>query len=42
MSVTMDHKKLQAIAEEVAKDVETPTDLTKRSAFLTKLTIEAG
>jgi putative transposase len=42
MSITMNHKKLQAIAEELAKDVKTPADLTSLSAFLTKLTIEAA
>ena len=38
----MDHKKLQAMAEELAKDVKTPADLTSLSAFLTKLTVEAA
>jgi len=38
----MDHKKLQAMAEELAKDVKTPDDLNQLSAFLTKLTVEAA
>jgi putative transposase len=42
MSITMDHKKLQAMAEELARDVKTPADLTSLSAFLTKLTVEAA
>jgi len=42
MSTVMDHKKLQAMAEELAKDVKTPDDLNQLSAFLTKLTVEAA
>ena len=38
----MNQKKLQAIAEELAKDVKTPEDLSQLSAFLTKLTVEAA
>ena len=38
----MDHKKLQAMAEELAKDVKTPDHLNQLSAFLTKLTVEAA
>ena len=38
----MDHKKLQAMAEELAKDVKTPDELNQLSAFLTKLTVEAA
>ena len=38
----MDHKKLQAMAEELAKDIKTPEDLGQLSAFLTKLTVEAA
>ncbi|NRB40240.1 MAG: IS256 family transposase [Pseudomonadales bacterium] len=38
----MDNKKLQAMAEELAKDVKTPEDLSQLSAFLTKLTVEAA
>lgn len=42
MSYTMDNKKLQAMAEELAKDLKTPEDLSQLSAFLTKLTVEAA
>ena len=38
----MDNKKLQAMAEELAKDLKTPEDLSQLSAFLTKLTVEAA
>ena len=38
----MDQAKLQAMAEELAKDVKTPEDLNQLSAFLTKLTVEAA
>jgi transposase-like protein len=38
----MDHKKLQAMAEELAKDLKTPEDLSQLSAFLTKMTVEAA
>lgn len=38
----MDKKQLQAMAEELAKDVKTPEDLSQLSAFLTKLTVEAA
>ena len=38
----MNHKKLQAMAEELAKDIKTPGDLGQLSAFLTKLTVEAA
>jgi putative transposase len=38
----MDTKKLQALANELAKDVKTPKDLNELSAFLTKLTVEAA
>ena len=38
----MDNKKLQAMAEELAKDVKTPEELSQLSAFLTKLTVEAA
>ncbi|MFT5635092.1 MAG: putative transposase [Cognaticolwellia sp.] len=37
----MDKKKLQAMAEELAKDIRTPDDLSQLSAYLTKLTVEA-
>tara|TARA_B110000027_G_scaffold127158_1_gene146226 strand:- start:78 stop:1304 length:1227 start_codon:yes stop_codon:yes gene_type:complete len=42
MSKMMNHKKLQAMAEELAKDIKTPGDLGQLSAFLTKLTVEAA
>lgn len=42
MSKTMDHKKLKAMAEELAKDLKTPEDLSQLSAFLTKMTVEAA
>lgn len=38
----MDKRKLQAMANELAKDVKTPEDLSILSAFLTKLTVEAA
>lgn len=38
----MDSKKLQAMAEELAKDIRTPDDLSQLSAYLTKLTVEAA
>ena len=38
----MNKQKLQAMAEELAKDVKTPEDLSQLSAFLTKLTVEAA
>jgi hypothetical protein len=37
----MNHKKHQAMAEELANDLKTPEDLSQLSAFLTKLTVEA-
>ena len=42
MSNLMNSKKLQAMAEELAKDLKTPEDLSQLSAFLTKLTVEAA
>lgn len=42
MNNIMDHKKLQAFAEELAKDIKTPEDLSAFSAHLTKLTVEAA
>ncbi len=42
MSIIMDQKKLKALAEELAKDVKTPEDLSALSAQLTKLTVEAA
>jgi putative transposase len=41
MSNTMDKRKLQAMANELAKDVKTPEDHSTLSASLTKLTVEA-
>ena len=38
----MDKDKLQALANELAKDVKTPADLSTLSSFLTKLTVEAA
>ena len=38
----MNEQKLQAMAEELAKDIKTPEDLSQLSAFLTKLTVEAA
>lgn len=38
----MDKDKLQAFANELAKDVKTPEDLSTLSAILTKLTVEAA
>jgi hypothetical protein len=42
MSITMNNKNLQAMANELAKDVKIPEDLNNLSAFLTKLTVEAA
>jgi len=38
----MDQEKLQALAEELAKDLKTPEDLNALSAQLTKITVEAA
>ena len=38
----INNKKLQAMAEELAKDLKTPDDLSQLSATLTKLTVEAA
>jgi len=38
----MNQKKLQALAEELAKDLKTPEDLSALSAQLTKITVEAA
>lgn len=35
----MNKDKLQALANELAKDVKTPDDLSQLSAMLTKLTV---
>jgi putative transposase len=42
MSNQMEHKKRQAMAEELTKDLKTPEDLSQLSAFLTQLTGEAA
>ena len=42
MSRVMNQKKLQALAEELAKDLKTPEDLSALSAQLTKITVEAA
>lgn len=42
MSKTMNKNKLQALAEELAKDLKTPEDLSALSAQLTKITVEAA
>jgi putative transposase len=41
MSKTMNQKRIQALAEELAKDRKTPEDLSALSAQLTKITVEA-
>ena len=38
----MNKNKLQAFADELAKDVKTPEDLSQLSAMLTKMTVEAA
>ena len=38
----MNNKKLQELAEELAKDLKTPEDLNALSAQLTKITVEAA
>ena len=38
----MNQKKIQALAEELAKDLKTPEDLSALSAHLTKITVEAA
>jgi len=38
----MNKDKMQAIADELAKDIKTPDDLSQLSAMLTKLTVEAA
>lgn len=38
----MDKDKLQALANELAKDIKTPEDLSSLSSMLTKLTVEAA
>ncbi|MEH6631803.1 MAG: IS256 family transposase, partial [Halopseudomonas aestusnigri] len=38
----MTNDKLKALAAELAKDIKTPEDLSRLSAHLTKLTVEAA
>jgi transposase-like protein len=38
----MDHKRLQELAAELAKDIKTPEDLATLSAQLTKITVAAA
>lgn len=42
MSITMDKKKLTALACELAKDIKTSDDLSALSAELTKRTVEVA
>ena len=42
MGITMNEKKLKALANELAKDLKTPEDLTALTAQLTKITVEAA
>ena len=42
MGITMNEKKLKALANELAKDLKTPEDLSKLTAQLTKITVEAA
>jgi putative transposase len=42
MNKLMDKKKLQALANELAKDLKTPEDLSQLTAQLTKMTVEAA
>ena len=42
MTNLMDKDKLQTLANELAKDIKTPEDLSSLSAMLTKLTVEAA
>jgi len=42
MGTTMNEKKLKALANELAKDLKTPEDLTALTAQLTKITVEAA
>lgn len=42
MGITMNDKKLKALANELAKDLKTPEDLSKLTAQLTKITVEAA
>ena len=42
MSTSMNKEKIQALANELAKEVKTPDDLSQLSAMLTKMTVEAA
>ncbi len=42
MGITMNEKKLKALANELAKDIKTPEDLSTLTAHLTKITVEAA
>jgi transposase-like protein len=42
MSISMNKEKMQAFANELAKEVKTPEDLSQLSAMLTKMTVEAA
>lgn len=42
MGITMNEKKLKALANELVKDLKTPKDLSKLTAQLTKITVETA
>jgi len=42
MSILMNKEKMQTLANELAKDIKTPDDLSQLSAMLTKMTVEAA
>lgn len=42
MGITMNEKKLKSLANELAKDLKTPEDLSALTAQLTKITVEAA
>jgi transposase-like protein len=42
MSILMNKEKIQALANELGKDIKTPDDLSQLSAILTKMTVEAA
>ena len=42
MSLSINKEKMQALANELAKEVKTPEDLSQLSAMLTKMTVEAA
>lgn len=39
MSLSMNKEKMQSLANELAKEVKTPDDLSQLSAMLTKMTV---